>query len=103
MYLYFNATQGNTMSNHPNMSYCMWTNSYQALRQVAEDFQERLENQGGQDEFEGQQEPLSLDEQRALRSTFDLMRELLDAAGVDEDCNDAGEAALVAIEPEETA
>ena len=88
------------MSNHPNMSYCMWTNSYQALRQVAEDFQERLENQGGQDEFEGQQEPLSSDELSAMRSTFDLMRELLDAAGIDEDCNDPGQAAVDAIAPD---
>ena len=88
------------MSNHPNMSYCMWQNTYLALRQVAEDFQERLDNQGGQDEFEGQQEPLSLDEQRALRNTFDLMRELLDAAGVDENCNDPGQAAVDAIAPE---
>ena len=87
------------MSNHPNMSYCMWQNTYQSLRQVADDYEQRLQNDGGQDEFEGEQEPLSRDELSAMRSTFDLMSTLLGAADA-LDCNDPGQAAIDAITPE---
>ena len=80
----------------------MWQNTYLALRQVADDFNQRLESNSGLDNGEEDAcEPLSRDELQAMRSTFDLMYELLEAAGVDEDCNDPGQAAVDAITPEE--
>ena len=86
------------MSNHPNMSYCMWENTYQDLRQVADDFEERLH--ASPNFPDAMPERLSADELRAMRNAFDLMHELLIAAGVDEDCFDPGQAAVDAITPE---
>lgn len=81
--------------SYPNMSYCMWQNTYQALKQVAADFEERL--QASPNFPEEAPEPLSRDELQAMRSCFDTMRDLLEAAGVDDDCADPGQAAADAI------
>jgi hypothetical protein len=77
------------------MSYCMWQNTLLALRQCSSDFEERACAA-----FEGSQsdlEQLSREELAAMQQCFELMAELLQAANVDEDCNDPGAAAAAAI------
>jgi hypothetical protein len=78
--------------SHPNMSYCQWQNTALALQQVAADFEERTSGYNT--------EPLSRDEQAAMVRCFRTMRDLMEAAQVDDDTNDAGEQALSMLAPE---
>ena len=75
--------------NTPNMSYCQWQNTALALEQVASDYEDRLSGDA--------EETLSRDEQQAMVRCFRVMQDLLEAAGIDEDTNDAGEQALAMI------
>ena len=78
--------------NTPNMSYCQWQNTALALQQVAADFEERVSGEAS--------EPLSRDEQQALRRCFETMRDLMQAACIDDETHDAGEQALAILNPD---
>ena len=98
------------MSNHPNMSYCMWQNTALALEQCADDLNERieraadaegsLEDEGERDE-RGDFEPLSEDEKRAMARVFRTIQNMLEAVGCEIDMCGPGpdDAALAAITP----
>jgi len=94
------------MSNHPNMSYCMWQNTVQALQQVAADFAERCEDARYRADVDDAEtdapQPLSDDELRAMRYCFALMRDMQQQAGIEDDCNDVEQAAVDAISTENT-
>jgi len=72
-----------------NMSYCQWQNTLSDLRQVAVDFDERLSGDAT--------EPQSYEESAAMARCFDLMRDMLRAADINDDTYDAGEQALATL------
>jgi hypothetical protein len=75
--------------NHPNMSYCQWQNTLGALQQVAADYEERLSTENV--------EPISREERTAMMRCFDLMRDLMQAANIDDDTHEPGEQALAML------
>lgn len=63
------------MSNHPNMSYCMWQNTFLALQQCA-----RSEEQ--------EETPEGDEEVQARKQVIELCAELLGQVGIDVDADD---------------
>lgn len=72
-----------------NMSYCQWQNTALALEQVASDYEDRLNGEA--------EEPLSGDERRAMARCFELMRDMMEVANIDDDTHDAGEQAIAMV------
>jgi hypothetical protein len=76
------------MSNH-EYAYCQWQNTALALSQVADDYEARLRGEAS--------EPLSREERVALTYCFRTMQDLLEAAEIDDDTQDAGEQAVAML------